>query len=90
MSDLDTTGRSNRRASRPERINLGDDEGVRNDIVAAEQGCSERTLNRGDAEGAPYLYVGGVKYRPIKAYRAYLAGTVQVRNQKRKRSGRAA
>ena len=39
------------RAERPERIPLGDDTLIRNDIVAAIYGSSERALNRGDAEG---------------------------------------
>ena len=58
-----------RRALRPERIALGDDVAVRNDLVALEEGVSERTLNRGDALGAPFLMVGGVKYMPLAAYK---------------------
>lgn len=67
-----------RRAQRPERIDLGDDEGLRNDLVAKQQGVSERTLNRGDAKGAPFIMIGGVKYRPIRAYRQFLASQIQV------------
>jgi len=74
-------GRLNR-SKRPERILLADgEEAVRNDLVAKEQGTSERTVNRDDAKGAPYLYFGGVKYRPIKEYRAFLAGRIQRRGQ---------
>jgi hypothetical protein len=70
-----------RRDRRPERINIGDDEFVRNDIIANEQGVSERTLNRDDRNGAPFALVGGVKYRPIRRYREYLAKRIQVKNQ---------
>jgi hypothetical protein len=74
-------GRPNR-SERPERIPLADgEEAVRNDLVAKEHGTSERTVNRDDAKGAPYLYFGGVKYRPIKEYRAFLAGRIQRRGQ---------
>jgi hypothetical protein len=69
------------RSAHPERITLGDDELVRNDLIASEMGASERTINRGDAEGAPYIYIGGVKYRPIKAYHQYLASRIQRRGQ---------
>ena len=53
-----------RREARPERISLGDQDAVRNDIVAKEEGSSERTLNRKDKDGAPFMYFGGCKYRP--------------------------
>jgi hypothetical protein len=65
------------RTLRPERIDLGDDIAVRNDIVAKEQGASERAVNRDDAKGAPYMYFAGVKYRPEKRYRKFLAGKVK-------------
>lgn len=81
-----------RRAKRPERIALGnDDEAVRNDLVALEEGTSERTLNRGDKEGAPFLMIGGCKYRPINEYRRFRASRIQRKNPPRRRvgSGRA-
>lgn len=74
-----------RRAQRPERIDLGDDEGLRNDLVAREQGVSERTVNWGDAFGAPFIMIGGVKYRPIRAYRQFLTSQIQVRDRRRVR-----
>lgn len=74
-----TAGR--RRSKRPERIDLGDDEAVRNDILAKEEGTSERTLNRGDKDGAPYLFIGGVKYRPYREYKQYLASRIQRKNR---------
>lgn len=74
-----------RRLTRPERIDIGDDELVRNDLVARETGVSERSLNRGDANGAPFTYVAGIKYRPIKKYRQFLAAQIQVLGRKRQR-----
>jgi hypothetical protein len=73
---------------RPERISLGDDELVRNDLLAKQQGGSERTLNRGDAKGAPFILVAGVKYRPLKQYLEWLAGQIQVRGQPSQRRTR--
>jgi len=65
------------RSARPERIDIGDDELVRNDIIARDERRSERGLNRGDADGAPYTYVGAVKYRPIKRYQKFLASRIR-------------
>jgi hypothetical protein len=79
-----------RRSARPEQIDLGDDTGVRNDIVAAELGVTERALNGDDADGAPFIIYKKIKYRPIKAFRAYLASKIQVRNLKSRRRGAAA
>jgi hypothetical protein len=83
------TGRT--RSERPERIDIGSDILVRNDLVARELGTSERTVNRGDALGAPFTFIGGIKYRPERAYREYLAGRIQHRGQAplRRRSSRA-
>jgi hypothetical protein len=87
MSDINTeiatnTNKDRRRSARPERIWIGGKEMVRNDIVAREQGgVTERAINRGDAKGAPYIIIGGVKYRPIEQYHQFLLGQVQVRNQ---------
>lgn len=50
--------------SRPERIQIGDDTWVRNDIQADDEGRSEASLNKEDRLGAPYSYIGHVKYRP--------------------------
>jgi hypothetical protein len=76
------------RLERPERIPFADgDVLVRNDIIAAELGSSERAMNRGDAAGAPFIYVSGVKYRPLNAYREFLAGKVIRRGQAPKRRG---
>jgi hypothetical protein len=76
-----------RRQERPERIDIGTDVLVRNDIIAAVQGGSVRSLNREDARGAPYILINGVKYRPERGYREYLASKVQRRGQPPKRRG---
>jgi hypothetical protein len=60
---------------------IGGEEMVRNDVLAQEQGTTERTINRGDARGAPYIYIAGVKYRPIERYHRFMLGQIQVRNQ---------
>jgi hypothetical protein len=90
IMSVSTMGRVNlpaaRRSARPERVDLGDDVAVRNDIIAKEQGRSERAVNSDDAQGAPFLYLSKVKYRPIRAYRLFLASKIQVRNQKRRGS----
>jgi hypothetical protein len=70
-----------RRSARPKRITIGGEEFARNDIVADDQGVTERTVNRGDARGAPYTYIGGVKYRPIERYHKFLLSEVKCRNQ---------
>jgi hypothetical protein len=77
------------RTERPERLTIGGEEMVRNDVVAREVGSCERTLNRGDWLGAPFIMLGGVKYRPIARYHAFLLERIQVRNQPpKKRRGR--
>jgi hypothetical protein len=82
MSDVSVTPTTVfRRQTRPERINIGDDELVRNDIIAKEYGATERTINRGDVKGAPFTYVGGVKYRPLKRYREFITSQIQTRGQ---------
>ncbi len=85
MSDVHTTAPapvlSPRRAERPEKIDIGTDVLVRNDILAKEQGASERTLNRADAEGAPFIKIAGVKYRPLRQYQKFLAAQIVVRGQ---------
>jgi hypothetical protein len=75
------------RAERPERIPLGDDTLVRNDIIAAIYGSSERALNRGDAAGAPLVYVAGVKYRPERGYQEFLTSQIQRRGGRPTRRG---
>jgi hypothetical protein len=90
MSSSDIKVDTRRREMRPERINIGDDELVRNDLIAREQGTCEKTVDRGDRKGAPYTYVGGVKYRPIKAYRKFLAAQVRIQSPPSERRSRRA
>jgi hypothetical protein len=62
---------------RPERIVVGDEVFERNDLTAARYGGSERTINRGDRQGAPYRFFNGVKYRPVKRYEDYVLRGIQ-------------
>jgi hypothetical protein len=67
---------------------IGGVEMVRNDVVAREQGgVTVRCVNRGDKDGAPFIYNGGVKYRPIEQYHRFLLGRMQVHNRPTKRRG---
>jgi len=85
MSDIG----SRRRSAKPERLFIGEREYVRNDVRAKELACTERTLNRGDARGAPYQFFGGVKYRPVEEHNLFVLSGVQRRNQPpEKRRGR--
>jgi hypothetical protein len=87
-SSTKTSAGRRTRSAHPARIELNDDELVRNDLIAAEVGTSERSVNRGDANGAPFVLVGGIKYRPIKAYRTYLAEQIKRKNQPQRRRAR--
>jgi hypothetical protein len=89
MTLLDTaeTKDRRRRSNRPERMVIGGEEMVRNDVVARDEGSCERTVNRRDKLGAPYIYIAGVKYRPIKRYHEFMLGQIQVRNQPPKKRG---
>jgi hypothetical protein len=76
------------RAQRPERIPIPGDELVRNDIVARDEGVTERSLNRGDAQGDPYTFVGGVKYRPLRAHQEFRASRIIVQGRESPRRRR--
>jgi hypothetical protein len=78
-----------RREARPERVTIGGELLVRNDIRARDLNMSERTINRGDAQGAPYLMIAGCKYRPVERHDAFiLAGIQQHKPARRARAGR--
>jgi hypothetical protein len=66
-------------------IPLQDDELIPDDDLAVQWGCTRRTLGRYDQEpdGLPYVYVGGKKYRPVKACQAWLAKRVRRPNPRR-------
>jgi hypothetical protein len=78
------------RETKPEQIEIGGRTFLRNDAIARKYGLSERTLNRGDRKGAPFLFVGHVKYRPLAEYDHYLLRSVQQHNPEppRRRGGR--
>jgi hypothetical protein len=48
-------------------------------------GATRRTGNRLEAEGLPYVMIGGRKYRPLNEGRRWLAARIQRRNQPPKR-----
>ena len=83
MSGLSRAPRG--RATRPERITVGGKTFERNDICAKRFGSSERGINRGDKKGAPFIYINGVKYRPVEDYDAYVLSGIQRRNQQPQR-----
>ena len=87
-STTDSLGRRSRpaRSSRPERIDIDSDVLVRNDILAAEKGVSERTLNRDPK--APRILHGGVLYRPERAYNKHLASLIEHPGQEPQRRRR--
>jgi hypothetical protein len=85
--DEDSTLDRRCRATKPERIDIGDDVLVRDDVLAKEKGLTTRTLGRGDAIGAPYTYIGNVKYRPEKQYHEFMASRIQVRKPSKRRAG---
>jgi hypothetical protein len=66
-----------RREAHPERLEIGGETFIRNDLLAAELGISERSVNRGDRDGAPYVFIGGVKYRPKKRYHDFVLNSIQ-------------
>jgi hypothetical protein len=67
------------REAHPERITIANETFERNDIRAQKLCMSERSLNRGDAQGAPYVFLGGVKYRPVERHDAFILGSIQQR-----------
>ena len=58
--------------------------------MAEKHGVSERTVNRGDRDGAPYRFFGGVKYRPKGRYDQFILNSIREsrpQTPKRKRRG---
>lgn len=64
-------------------IQIPGDELVPNEALAQEWDCTERTLNRYDKRGLPFVMVGGRKFRPLNAARDWLAGNIKRLNPKR-------
>ena len=77
------------RADRPERVVIGGKAFVRNDVVAREQHVTERTINRGDQRGAPFIFLYGVKYRPEELYGVFIASGIKTRKPTPTRRRRA-
>jgi hypothetical protein len=77
------------RAERPERVVIGGETFVRNDVLAKEQRVTERTINRGDRRGAPFIYLYGVKYRPEGLYGKFIASGIKTRKPTTARRRRA-
>ncbi len=72
-----------RREAHPEHITVGDETFDRNDVSAANYGESERSHNRRDQKGAPYVSFGGVKYRPRQRLAAHILAGIQERKPQR-------
>jgi hypothetical protein len=80
----DAIGRRRRRPARstkPKHLNIAGESFTRNDIAAKEKAMSERGLNRLDKDGYPYIYLGGIKYRPDKAGDQYFLSRVIYRSK---------
>jgi hypothetical protein len=75
------------RGAHPERITIGGETFERNDIRAKNLSMSERSLNRGDTRGAPYVFLAGVKYRPVERHDTFILNSILTRvpEQKRRR-----
>jgi hypothetical protein len=77
-----------RREAHPEHIVAGNRTYERNDIAAGKYHESERSANRRDPKGAPYVFFGGVKYRPQPDYDNFIASTIQQRKPQPRRRPR--
>jgi len=73
------------RVTRPERIDIGSDILIRNDVLAKAEGVSVRSLDSGDARGDPFTFIGGIKYRPLRGHQEYRANQIRVLGQPPKR-----
>ena len=74
----------------PERIVLNGEELVRDDVFHTEvlAGANRRTGKRYERDGLPFIYVRGLKYRPLREGREWLANRIQRPNQGRTRRSR--
>jgi hypothetical protein len=79
-----------RREAHPEHIIAGGRTYERNDIAAKKYSESERSANRRDPKGAPYVFFGGVKYRPQPDYDNFIAGTIKQRKPLKPRKASSA
>jgi hypothetical protein len=67
------------RRAHPEAITIGDEVFDRNDVSAKRYSESERSHNRRDREGAPYLMIAGIKYRPRGRLATHILSRIQTR-----------
>ena len=75
QNEADQPKDKRRRDTRPERIAIGDKFFLRNDVAAAKLGETVRTADKRDRLGAPYAYLGGVKYRPEQEWDEFILST---------------
>ena len=66
-----------RARAHPEHIAARGIDYERNDVAARKYFESERSANRRDKKGAPYVFLGGVKYRPQPHYDQFIASTIK-------------
>jgi hypothetical protein len=90
MNDTTTQPPLDRRCKQahPERIVIGGKTLERNDVVAKRYGESERSTNRRDRQGAPYIFISNIKYRPQPDYDEFILARI-VRRPRLGRAGRA-
>ncbi len=71
----------------PERIEIDGDVLLKDELWCQEvlAGATTRTARRQEAEGCPFTFIRGYKYRPLNAGRSWLASRIQRRNQPRKK-----
>jgi hypothetical protein len=66
-----------RKEARPEHIVVGGVTFERNDITAQRYASCLRTIDRGDRDGAPFIFFNGVKYRPKERYDNFVLSRIQ-------------
>ncbi len=81
MTDSTSTIDARRRVSKPERITLNGKVLVRDDVAAKEKGLTSRALGRQDHKGAPFVYIGNVKYRPEHAFNEFFLKRIVTRTE---------
>ena len=74
-----------RRDAHPERLEIGGEVFIRYDLMAQELGLTVRSLDRGDREGAPFVLIGGIKYRPKKRHDNFILNSIQERKPQLRR-----
>jgi hypothetical protein len=90
MSEVITTTKRYRPKPVATRIEIEGDVLVLDQVFCDEQlgGATTKTAQRYDAEGLPFAFVGGRKFRPLQQGRAWLADRIQRKGQSPKRRRR--